>query len=142
LAASILVSVSQRNLDVVLEIYTGWAAGDFKVGQERFDEDIVFVLDFGFNRGTVRGRDAMRERWREELSNWENLRIGAVAEVRELGDCVVVRNSIRARGRHSGVEVEIPDGGAAFRFDGDTIVWIMASDSVGKAELAATQGHT
>jgi hypothetical protein len=28
---------------------------------------------------------------------------------------------------------------AAFRFEGETIVWILASDSVGKAELAVTE---
>jgi ketosteroid isomerase-like protein len=131
--------MSERNLDIVRQIYAGWEVGDFKAGQEHFAEDIVLVLDFGPNQWTATGRDQMRDMWREELGNWESLRIGEVCEIREVGDCVVVRNSIQARGRQSGVEVEIAEGGAAFRFADGKIVWLMATASIRKAEQAISR---
>jgi ketosteroid isomerase-like protein len=131
--------MSERNLDIVRQIYAGWEVGDFKAGQEHFAEDIVLVLDFGPNERTARGRAAMREMWRDELDNWDYLRIGEVCEIREIGDCVVVRNSIHANGRQSGAEVEIADGGAAFRFAEGKIVWLMATGSIRNAEQAISR---
>jgi hypothetical protein len=81
----------------------------------------------------------MRDMWRDELDTWVDLRIGEVSEIREIGDCVVVRNSIDANGRQSGVEVEIVDGGAAFRFAERKIVSLMATGSIRNAEQAVTR---
>jgi ketosteroid isomerase-like protein len=131
--------MSERNLEIVRQIYAGWEVGEFKAGQEHFAEDIVLVLDFGPNERTARGRDAMRELWRDELDNWEFLRIGEVCEIREVGDWVVARNTIHANGRQSGVEVEIADGGAAFRFAEGKIVWLVATGSFADAEQAISR---
>ncbi len=120
--------MSRENVDAVREIYRGWAQGDFSVGINVFDPDIEFTSDFGVDRVTAKGLDGMRRAWREQLRNWDTWRTGEIQELRDLGDCVLVINPIHGRGRQSGVEVEIPNAAAAFRFHEGKIVWMLATD--------------
>jgi ketosteroid isomerase-like protein len=128
--------VTEANADVVREIYAGWARGDFGVGIEHFHPDIEFVSELGVDQVTARGREGMRDAWRDQLRNWERWRTSEILELREVGDRVLVVNAVRGRGRHSGVEVEIPDAAAAFRFREGKIVWLLATDRVDLAREA------
>ncbi len=114
-------------MEVVREIYRGWAQGDFSVGMNAFDPDIEFVSDFGIDRVTARGLDGMSRVWGEHLRNWNAWRTGEIQELRDLGDCVLVTHPIHGRGRQSGVEVEIPNAAAAFRFREGKIAWLLAT---------------
>ena len=120
--------MSQEHVEIVREIYLGWAQGDFSVGIDAFDPDIEFVSEFGVDRVTARGLDGMRRVWGEQLRNWNAWRTGEIQELRDLGDSVLVINPVHGRGRQSGVEVEIRDAAAAFRFHEGKIVWLLATD--------------
>jgi|SRR5215207_1520412 len=119
--------MSQGNVEVVRELYRGWAQGDFS-GINFFDPDIEFVSDFGVDRVTANGLDGMNRAWREQLRNWKAWRTGEIQELRDLGDYILVIHPIHGRGRHSGVEVEIPNAAVAFRFREGKIVWLLATD--------------
>ena len=120
--------MSQENVRAVREIYGGWARGDFTVGIDLFDPEIEFVSDFGPDRVTATGLDGMRRTWREQLRNWDRWRTGEIQELRDLDDRVLVVNSVHGRGRQSGIEVEIPEAAAAFRFHEGKIIWLLATD--------------
>lgn len=120
--------MSQDNIDVVRELYAGWAHGDFSVGVNHFDAEIEFVSDFAVDRVTAKGLDELGRVWAEQLRNWEAWRTGEIQELRDLGDRVLVMNPVHGRGRQSGLEVEIPNAAAAFRFDEGKIVWLLATD--------------
>jgi ketosteroid isomerase-like protein len=125
--------MARENVEVVRELYRGWARGDFGVGTEFFDPDIEFTSDFGTDRYAASGTEGMRRVWRENLRNWETWRTGDIQELRDLGDVIVAISPIHARGRHSGAEVEMPRAGAAFRFRDGQIVWLFVC---GRAEDA------
>jgi ketosteroid isomerase-like protein len=125
--------MSRENVEVVRKLYQGWARGDFSVGADLFHPDIEFVSDFGVDRVRVKGRDAMRAAWGDQLRNWDHWHTGQIHELRELGDCVLAISPIQARGRRSGAEVEMPDAATAFRFQEGKIVWMLATDRVDTA---------
>ncbi len=120
-------------MEAVRELYRGWTRGDFTVGGQLFDPDVEFISDFGVDRISTRGSDGMRRAWAEHLRNWDAWLTGDIQELRELGDCVLVIHPVHGRGRASGVEVEIPDAAAAFRFREGKIVWFLATDRLGNA---------
>jgi ketosteroid isomerase-like protein len=94
-----------ENLDLVRSIYAAWERGDWSVVGWA-DPDMELVFGDGPSRGSWKGLAAVRDGWREFLSNWEDWRI-AVEEYRELDDeRILVRCRNSGRGKSSGVDIE------------------------------------
>jgi len=119
--------MSNSNLAAVRDLYRGWAQGEFGGGIEHFDPDVEFISDFSVDRTTGRGLEGMRRVWGEHLRNWKSWHTGEIRDLRVLEEHVLVVHAITGRGRESGVEVEIPDAAAAFRFRNGKIVWLLVT---------------
>jgi ketosteroid isomerase-like protein len=92
------------NLDLVRSMYTAFERGDFS-STEWADPEIEFVIAEGVNAGTWRGLAAMRARYRDFLSAWDDVRF-EVDEYRELDEeRVLVLGHYSGRGKRSGVEL-------------------------------------
>jgi ketosteroid isomerase-like protein len=88
----------------VRSICADWERGDFSSVPWAHPE-IEYVIVGGVQPGTWMGVASMVERWREDLPEWEDLRVGA-DEYRELDAervLVLVRRS--GRGKTSGLEL-------------------------------------
>jgi ketosteroid isomerase-like protein len=100
--------VSQRNVEIVRQIYERWGRGDFRAGTEFFDPYVLLVLRPEFpDAGAYCGPDEIRRYMREDfLADLE----GAVIvgeEFLDAGDSVVVRVNQQATGPGSGAPVEL-----------------------------------
>jgi uncharacterized protein len=99
--------MSRKNVDLVLTGYEAWDRGDIETAFAPIDEDFEFYEDPQYpEQGVYRGRDAFRgyfERFREE---WDDYRVNA-EEVRDSGDKVLVFTRQSARGKASGVQIDL-----------------------------------
>jgi ketosteroid isomerase-like protein len=95
-------AMSQKNVEVVRELWDAYSRGDFDHVLALSDPYVVMV---SLEEGALYGPDAIRknyERWREA---WEKPAT-VVEEVIDTGDQVVVIARFHGRGRASGVTVE------------------------------------
>ena len=120
--------MSQENVEAVRRIYEGWRRGDFSVGADLFAADIEFSFKFGFDSADVRGAEAMARAWGEQLSTWAEWHTSEIEELREVGESVIVFNSVRGVGKQSGVTVEMPDAACLFTFRGGQVVRLFPAD--------------
>jgi uncharacterized protein len=99
--------MSRENVDLVLTGYEAWDRGDIETAFAPIDEDFEFHEDPQFpEAGVYRGREAFRgyfERFREE---WDDYRVNA-EEVRDSGDKVLAFTHQTARGKASGVQIDL-----------------------------------
>jgi len=77
--------------------------------------------------GTYRGQDGLREMNADLRADWDELRF-EIEELRESGDAVVVRGSLTAHGRVSGVDLAVPMGLLIRVRDGNLVYWETFSD--------------
>ena len=92
------------NLDLVRSLYADWERGDFSK-REWADPEIEWVTVGGPEPGTVKGSAAVRERFRDFLSAWQQVH-PEVEEYREIDDeRVLVLVHRVARGKMSGLEL-------------------------------------
>jgi ketosteroid isomerase-like protein len=95
------------HLETLRAVYDGWAAGDFRKGQELWDEDAVFSLRPEFpDSGVYHGPEGVARYMRLFLGAWTQLTITA-EEFVEAGDSVVVAVHQRGFGRESDLPVEL-----------------------------------
>ena len=91
----------------VERIYDAWNRGEVDEAVAALDPEIECVLpETGMNTGTYRGRSEVRKFLESYLEVFEFFRLTA-EQIEEEGDRVVVQMLVRARGRGSGVEVEL-----------------------------------
>jgi ketosteroid isomerase-like protein len=99
--------MSRKNVDLVLTGYEAWDRGDIETAFAPIDEDFEFHEDPQYpETGVYRGRKAFRgyfERFREE---WDDYHVNA-EEVRDSGDKVLVFTHQTARGKASGVQIDL-----------------------------------
>ncbi|MDQ3730337.1 MAG: nuclear transport factor 2 family protein [Actinomycetota bacterium] len=124
--------MSQENVNTVRRLYDAWEHGDFAAEMQSYDPDVELILDFGPDRTSARGTDAMRDVWREQLSLWQTWSTGPIEKVVEEGDHVVVSHCLRARSKR-GLPVQMDNAGASFTFKEGRIVRIVATDQMSKA---------
>jgi ketosteroid isomerase-like protein len=107
--------MTSANVELVRSIYGAWERGDFS-SDEWAELDIEVVRPDGMALGNETGTADMAELWRDFLSTWEHLRVGA-KEVRELDDeRVLVLARFSGRAKTSGLEAESVWGQAASLF--------------------------
>jgi ketosteroid isomerase-like protein len=102
--------MSQENVEAARRFFDGWNRGDFDAWVQDAHPDTEFSsaimkLTEGRDRA-YQGRGEMRTFWDEWHSLW-NLHI-EVAEIRDLGDTVLVLGRVQTRGRASGIELDSP----------------------------------
>ena len=102
--------MSHENVEVVRRCLDGWNRGDVDAWLDGAHPDIEWHSEvrerMEGGEAPVRGLDGMRGFWDEWHSIWE-LTID-VAEMRDLGDTVLVLGTFRTRGEASGVDLEQP----------------------------------
>jgi ketosteroid isomerase-like protein len=102
--------MSQENVELARRTYAEWAQGNMKAGVELFDPEIVFetFMPDSNTRIVANGSPEVEAFMREFLAQWRDYRLIG-EEFRAAGeDKVFVGGRQTARGRHSGVEVELP----------------------------------
>lgn len=102
--------MSAENVDAVRRSFEGWNRGDVDAWLGAAHPDVEFYSEVARRmqgaETVSRGVAELRRFWDDWHSVW-NLKIEA-AEIRDLGDTVVVLGRMRARGEASGVNLEQP----------------------------------
>jgi ketosteroid isomerase-like protein len=98
--------MSQRNVEIVRQIYERWGRGDFRGGTELYDPYVLLVLRPEFpDARAYCGPDEIRRYMREDfLADLEGAVI-AGEEFLDAGDSVVVRVNQQGTGVRSGAPV-------------------------------------
>jgi ketosteroid isomerase-like protein len=125
--------MSQENVEIVKALYEGWERGDFSAEAHRYDPDIEFTFDLGPDLFTARGTSEMRQVWADHLRLWRHWSTGRIHELIDADPHVVAISPIRARGRHSGVPVEVDSAAAVFTFRDGRIIQFAVSNSLQNA---------
>ena len=95
---------------VVEAVFAAWNRDDIEAALVHLDPDAELIPLRAQLEGTVyRGHDGARRMYEDINAEWEVMRF-EVDAIRDLGDRVIVRNRLLARGRQSGVELEVPFG--------------------------------
>jgi ketosteroid isomerase-like protein len=102
--------MSQENVERVRRAFDAWNAGDFDGWVERMHPDFewspAIPQTMEGAEAVYRGGSGLRRYWDEMHSVWDFT--GEVAEVRDLGDTVMILGCVKATGRVSGVDVDSP----------------------------------
>lgn len=99
------------NTDLLRAGYDAWNRGDLDGWLELLDPEIVIRTSGAFPdfAPEYRGFERARKFWRQMLEPWEDFRI-EVEQIEEEGDIVAAGIRFVARGRDSGVDVELRFG--------------------------------
>lgn len=98
------------NAAIIRSVLDAWAAGDVEAIVAAMAEDCeLFPLRAQLEGTSYRGHEGVRSFYEDLNADWENLRL-PYDEVREVGDSVVVFARLVARGRTSGVDLDVPIG--------------------------------
>jgi ketosteroid isomerase-like protein len=110
------------NTDLLRAGYDAWNRGDLDGWLELLDPDIVIRTSGAFPdfAPEYRGLERARKFWRQMLEPWEDFRI-EVERIEEEDDIVAAGIRFVARGRDSGVDVELRFGSGIRVRDGVAI---------------------
>ena len=102
--------MSQENVEIALAAVDAWNRGDREAFMALWDEEAEFYpLRAQLEGESYRGHDGL-ERFLDELAeDFEDVRF-EIDEARDAGEQVVGIGRFRARGRASGVDLNVPLG--------------------------------
>ena len=99
--------MSHDNVEVVRGIYAEWGKGNFRVGTDLFDSDVVLVIRAEFpDAGAYVGPDEIRGYMRQFLSSWTDAVIEA-EDIIDAGASVAVAVHQRGTGSGSGLSIDM-----------------------------------
>jgi ketosteroid isomerase-like protein len=100
--------MSEENVEIVRRLYDALNRGDREGAIELLDPGIRYDLsERVFNPAVYDGHDGIR-RFTEEIDEvWDAFRVEPLDFI-DVGNKVVVSHLVRARGKGSGVDVELP----------------------------------
>jgi ketosteroid isomerase-like protein len=102
--------MSQENVDTALAAVDAWNRGDREAWLGLWDEDAEFYpLRAQLEGQSYRGREGLDRFLSEMAEEWEDVRF-EIDETRDAGEQVVGIGRFRARGRASGVDLNVPLG--------------------------------
>lgn len=134
--------MSEENVALVRGLLDAFARGEHESAFGLYDSEIEWDASGTSEAtpdlaGVYRGHDGVRTYWRRWLSAWKDLQF-EVDDVRGAGDEVVALISNQhMKGRHSGIEVEMPPFGLVFTIhDGKVTRWRSFSDQRSALEAA------
>jgi ketosteroid isomerase-like protein len=100
--------MSEENMELVRRLYDAVNRGDIEGAIELTDPAVKYDLsERVFNPAVYEGHDGIRRFVADLDEVWEEFRSEPV-EFIDVGDTVVVSHRVIARGKGSGVEVELP----------------------------------
>jgi ketosteroid isomerase-like protein len=103
-------AVSQENVEIVRRGLAAWNRGDYDAWIATCDEDCEFrPLRSQLEGHAYRGHRGLRQFAREITEEWEHVRF-VPNEIRDRGDLVVALAHFDAKGRASGVDLDLPVG--------------------------------
>lgn len=121
--------MSRENVDIVRRLYEASARRDADTVLALYDPDVAFDVTrpaWGrlLSAGVYHGHDGLREFMRIRNEVWESISAD-LQELLDFGDQVLSVETTRARGRASGVEVEMEHAGVWTIRDGRVVkvVW-------------------
>jgi ketosteroid isomerase-like protein len=102
--------MSQENVDTALAAVDAWNRGDREAWLGLWDEDAEFYpLRAQLEGQSYRGRKGLNRFLGEMAEEWEDVRF-EIYETRDAGEQVLGIGRFRARGRASGVDLNVPLG--------------------------------
>ena len=102
--------MSEENVEVVRQAFDAWNRGDHEALLRMWGEDAEFYpLRAQLEGRAYRGPDGLREFIDELADEWTDVRF-EVDEIRDAGEQMVGSGRFRARGRASGVDINVPLG--------------------------------
>jgi ketosteroid isomerase-like protein len=102
--------VSQENVEIALALADAWNRGDDEAFRALWDEEAEFYpLRAQLEGKSYRGRDGIERFMAEMAEQWGEVRF-EIEETRDAGEQVVGIGRFRARGRASGVDINVPLG--------------------------------
>ena len=116
--------MSEENVEIVREMVTRFAAGDWEGWREVFTEDAIWDTSATTTpqAGVYEGHAGMERFFIDWLGTWENPVVETL-ELIDAGDCVISVFRWTGRGKASGVETEttmfgvyVVEGGLILRF--------------------------
>jgi uncharacterized protein len=100
----------QENVEVALAAVDAWNRGDREAWVALWDEEAEFYpLRAQLEGESYRGHDGLDRFLREMAEDFENVRF-EIDEMRDAGEQVIGIGRFRARGRASGVDLNVPLG--------------------------------
>jgi ketosteroid isomerase-like protein len=100
--------MSQRNVEMTHALYERWNSGDRTDPADYCDPAVELESPFSSVNGEpYRGHEGVRQWMRdvdEQFSRWEVL----VDDMRAVDDAVIAVGTVHARGRASGIDVDLP----------------------------------
>ena len=99
--------MSRENVEVIRRVYAEWGRGNFRT-PEVFDPDVhvIWINPIFVAESETRGIEALNRAMQEFLSAWEH-GTAVAGEIFDGGEQVLAENVWHARGRRSGIEVEV-----------------------------------
>jgi ketosteroid isomerase-like protein len=106
-----MLNRAMSNTDLLRAGYDAWNRGDLDAWLELLDPDIVIRTSGAFPdlAPEYRGLERAKKFWRQMLEPWEDFGI-EIEQIEEEGDIVAAGIRFVARGRDSGVDVELRFG--------------------------------
>jgi ketosteroid isomerase-like protein len=122
--------MSRENVEIVLEAFERFEAGDIPGLAKLFDPDITTTAAEGWpEQGPWIGRTAVVAQYERLVADWTEMRVLLTEIVADVGDWVVVQFSWQVRGAQSGIETRF-DPGVSDRllvFDMRAVLLLMSS---------------
>jgi ketosteroid isomerase-like protein len=102
--------MSQENIEIALAAVDAWNRGDREAWMALWDEEAEFYpLRAQLEGEAYWGHDGMERFLSEVAEDWEDVRF-EIDETRDAGEQIVGIGRFRARGRASGVDLNVPLG--------------------------------
>jgi ketosteroid isomerase-like protein len=100
--------MSQEEVEIARAAFEAWNRGDYEAWVEAFDEEAEFFpMRARLEGRSYRGHGGLRRFITDQDEEWEQVRF-EVDEIREGHEYLAAFGRFRARGRASGVDLDIP----------------------------------
>ena len=100
--------MAQQDVETARAAFEAWNSGDYEAWIEAFGEEAEFFpMRAQLEGRSYQGHDGLRRFIDEMFEEWEQVRF-EVDEIREGGRYLAAFGRVRARGRASGVDVDVP----------------------------------
>jgi len=102
--------MSAQNVEIALVAVDAWNRGDYEGWLAAWDEEAEFIpLRAQMESTTYSGHEGLRQFLADVTEDWDEVRF-EIESTRDAGEQVVGLGRFQARGRASGVEIDVPLG--------------------------------
>jgi ketosteroid isomerase-like protein len=102
--------MSQENVELVRSAFAAWNRGDLDAWVDHWDEQAdLYPLRAQLEGSVYHGHEGLRRFAADMAEDWDGLRF-EMDEIREVEDQIVGSGRFQARGRVSGIELDVPLG--------------------------------